>query len=89
MSTFDGNAMASTIMSEVADVKEYSPQAAILADGVGVSDFCSIWPKAKPILELLAGIAILIPGVGATAGAVLKGLIKIGDQLFDQLCGAR
>lgn len=49
-------------------------------------DFCSIWPKAKPILELLAGIAILIPGVGATAGAVLKGLIVVGDKIAQEIC---
>lgn len=49
-------------------------------------DFCSIWPKAKPILELLAGIAILIPGVGAAAGAVLKGLISVGDKIAEEIC---
>ncbi|TSE13542.1 hypothetical protein C1D09_003445 [Mesorhizobium intechi] len=49
-------------------------------------DFCSIWPKAKPILELLSGIAILIPGVGATAGAVLKGLIVVGDKIAEEIC---
>ncbi|MDX0995195.1 hypothetical protein GOL26_09650 [Sinorhizobium medicae] len=49
-------------------------------------DFCSIWPKAKPILELLAGIAILIPGVGAAAGAVLKGLVSVGDNIVEEIC---
>jgi len=52
-----------------------------------VEDFCSIWPKAKPILELLAGIAILIPGVGAAAGAVLKGLVSVGDNIAKEVCG--
>lgn len=51
-----------------------------------VDDFCSIWPKAKPILELLSGIAILIPGVGAAAGAVLKGLVSVGDKIAEEIC---
>lgn len=55
--------------------------------GGGVQqDFCSIWPRAKPILELLAGLAILIPGAGATAGAVLKGLLRIGDKIAEETC---
>ena len=37
------------------------------------ADFCSIWPKAKPVLELVAGVVMFIPGAGTTAGAVLKG----------------
>ncbi|MER9316326.1 hypothetical protein NKI31_12570 [Mesorhizobium sp. M0659] len=58
---------------------------AVRSAGAG-DDFCSIWTKAKPILELLAGIAILIPGVGATAGAVLKGLIVVGDKIAQEIC---
>lgn len=56
------------------------------AGGGAGQDFCSIWPRAKPILELLAGIAILIPGVGATAGGVLKGLVKVGDGIAAETC---
>jgi hypothetical protein len=89
MAAFDANQMAATIMGEVASVRTARPDAAILAAGAGTPDFCNIWPKAKPILELLAGIAIFIPGAGATAGAVLQGLIKIGDQMSSQLCGGR
>lgn len=83
---FEANQMASLIVSEVAGVQKAKP-GTISATAVGPGDFCGIWPKAKPILELLAGIAIFIPGAGATAGAVLQGLIKIGDQLSSQLCG--
>ena len=57
------------------------------AAGSGV-DFCRIWPQAKPILALIAGAAILIPGLGGTAGAVLKGLITVGDRIAAEVCKA-
>jgi hypothetical protein len=50
------------------------------------SDFCKLWPQAKPILELLSGIAILIPGLGAAAGGILRGLIALGDQIAKDTC---
>jgi hypothetical protein len=50
------------------------------------ADFCSIWPQAKPVLELVAGIVIFIPGAGTTAGAVLQSLIKVGDQVSSEVC---
>ena len=49
-------------------------------------DFCSIWPQAKPVLELVAGFVIFIPGAGTTAGAVLQSLIKVGDQVSADVC---
>ncbi len=49
-------------------------------------DFCSIWPKAKPVLEFVSGVVIFIPGAGVTAGAVLQGLLKVGDQVASQIC---
>ncbi len=49
-------------------------------------DFCSIWPQAKPVLELVAGVVIFIPGAGTTAGAVLQSLIKVGDQVSADVC---
>lgn len=52
----------------------------------GSGDFCSIWPKAKPVLELVAGVVIFIPGAGTTAGAVLQGLLKVGDQISAEVC---
>ncbi|KPH10231.1 hypothetical protein CO657_03580 [Rhizobium acidisoli] len=54
--------------------------------GGGIDNFCTIWPRAKPILDFLAGLALLIPGLGATAGAVLRGLIKVGDQIAQETC---
>ena len=65
--------------------KPTTPAGAAMALPTG-ADFCEIWPKAKPILELLAGIAIIIPGAGATAGGVLQGLIKVGDQISSEVC---
>lgn len=49
-------------------------------------DFCKLWPQAKPILEFLSGIAVLIPGLGAVAGGILRGLIVIGDKLAQETC---
>jgi hypothetical protein len=62
-----------------------SPMAIALPAG---EDFCSIWPKAKPVLELISGVVVLIPGAGTTAGAVLQALIKVGDQISSEVCGA-
>ena len=45
------------------------------------TNFCAIWKSARPILEFLSGIAMLIPGLGKTAGVVLAGLLKVGDQI--------
>ena len=75
----DPHKLAADIVSDV-------PEATREMAGAPGADFCTVWPKAKPILELLAGIAILIPGVGTTAGAVLKGLIKVADQLSAEIC---
>ncbi|MBO4225109.1 hypothetical protein [Bradyrhizobium neotropicale] len=55
------------------------------ADAIG-GDFCSIWPQAKPVLGFVAGIVAFIPGLGTTAGAVLQGLIKVGDQISAEVC---
>ncbi|MFZ5690316.1 MAG: hypothetical protein ACOY5F_03585 [Pseudomonadota bacterium] len=61
------------------------PEAAAAA----APDFCALWPKAKPILQVLVGIiAILpIPGGGAIGGGILNGLITLGDQIFKDKCG--
>lgn len=60
-----------------------APMAAAGAPG---GNFCSLWPTAKPLLELAAKVLPLIPGVGAIAGPILEGLIKIGDQLHADSC---
>ncbi len=54
--------------------------------GAVPADFCKLWPQAKPILELLSGIAVLIPGLGAAAGGILRGLIALGDQIAKDIC---
>jgi uncharacterized membrane protein YjjB (DUF3815 family) len=77
--------MAETVVNEVAAVEAERP-GATAARAAAAGDLCEIWPKAKPILEMLAGIVIFIPGAGATAGAVLRGLIKIGDEIVKETC---
>lgn len=52
------------------------------------TNFCTIWPEAKPILQLISGIVSFIPGVGAGAGPILMALIAVGDSVFQQTCHA-
>src|SRR5271170_421396 len=49
-------------------------------------NFCTVWPVAKPILQLVAGLAPFIPGVGAAAGAALTALIAAGQAVYDRTC---
>jgi hypothetical protein len=77
---FDAQSLAKEIVGGVATAKAGPGKATITAMAVKPSDFCGLWPQAKPILELLAGVAIFIPG------AVLQGLIKVGDQVASQMC---
>jgi hypothetical protein len=49
-------------------------------------DFCAIWPTAKPVLQTLAGLVVLIPGFGAPAAAALTALIAAGQAIYDQTC---
>ena len=81
---YEARDLAATIVGQMPAAAGMKAGAIAAAGAPG--DFCGIWPKAKPVLELLAGIAILIPGAGAAAGAVLQGLIKVGDQLSGDLC---
>ena len=83
----DAQKLARDIADNVRTVTAAAPQtaAAAAAPPIG-SDFCTIWPKAKPVLELVAGVVILIPGAGTSAGAVLQGLIKVGDQISAEVC---
>ncbi len=71
-----------------ADLIVASAEAALPASARGAmpKNFCTLWPQAKPILELLSGVAILIPGLGAVAGGVLRGLIVVGDQIAKETC---
>ncbi len=63
-------------------------EATVPAGGRGAmpADFCKIWPQAKPILELLSSVVLLIPGLGAVAAGVLRGLIGIGDKIAADIC---
>ncbi|MDT8758668.1 hypothetical protein MZO42_08155 [Sphingomonas psychrotolerans] len=49
-------------------------------------EFCSIWPKAAPILEIVAKFVKFIPGVGPAAGAIIRGLITAGNTLSSAVC---
>jgi hypothetical protein len=83
----DAKQLADEITASVRAVSAAAPHpSAAAAAAAPVGDFCSIWPKAKPVLELVAGVVIFIPGAGATAGAVLQGLLKVGDQISAQVC---
>jgi hypothetical protein len=77
----DEKAAANTIVAAVHATRPHAGAAAAMP-----ADFCTIWPQAKPILELLSGIASIIPGLGTVAGGVLKGLITVGDQISAQVC---
>jgi hypothetical protein len=78
--------MAMTAKSAVDDIMA-SYEATLPPGARGMpADFCKLWPQAKPILELLSGIVILIPGLGTVAGGVLKGLVVIGDKLAAEVC---
>ncbi|WP_152535866.1 hypothetical protein [Bradyrhizobium sp. Ai1a-2] len=83
--SLDAKQLAQEITQTVRAAAAAHPAGGAAAEAVG-GDFCSIWPKAKPVLELLAGIVAFIPGLGATAGAVLQGLIKVGDKIAEQAC---
>ena len=83
----DAHKLAREIADNVRTVAAAAPQSAAAAAAPPVgSDFCAIWPKAKPVLELVAGVVVFIPGAGTTAGAVLQGLIKVGDQISAEVC---
>ncbi|MFG1215079.1 hypothetical protein V5F72_22565 [Xanthobacter flavus] len=83
--TFSAQAGAKIITEQVAAAA--AAEQAGLQKGVG-NDFCNIWPKAKPLLEVAATVLVFIPGAGTIAGPVLNGLIKIGDQIFAETCRA-
>ncbi|MFG1345903.1 hypothetical protein V5F59_13495 [Xanthobacter autotrophicus DSM 431] len=78
---------ARIITDAVAAAAVAREEAAGAAAGATVGkDFCSLWPKAKPLLEVASTVLVFIPGAGTIAGPVLTGLIKIGDQIFAETC---
>lgn len=50
------------------------------------TEFCTIWPKAEPILKIVAQYIVFIPGVGTAAGAIINGLVTAGDTLANTVC---
>lgn len=47
--------------------------------------YCSLWKTAKPVIASIAGIAMWIPGFGATVAGVLGGLVKVGDLIAAEM----
>jgi hypothetical protein len=82
----DAKQLANEIAANVRTVSAAAPKTTGAAAAPSAGDFCTIWPKAKPVLELVAGVVIFIPGAGTTAGAVLQGLLKVGDQISAEVC---
>lgn len=46
-------------------------------------NFCTIWPQAKPVLQLIGGLLQWVYPVGVP---ILNGLIAVGDQLYAAGC---
>jgi hypothetical protein len=51
------------------------------------TEFCTIWPKARPALDSVVAVIGFIPGV-ASAIPVLRGLMAVGDALQKEECGS-
>lgn len=49
-------------------------------------EFCTIWPKAEPVLRTIAKYLPYIPGVGSTAATLIRDLILAGDALSSVVC---
>ena len=62
-----------------------TPAAAFAPSGIK-EEFCTIWPKAVPIIRLVAKYVVYIPGVGSAAGAILTGVADAGDELAKVVC---
>ncbi len=46
------------------------------------ADFHTVWPEAKPVLQVAASVVTLIPNLGPGSGVTLTALISVGDQLY-------
>lgn len=84
--TITAQAGAKIIVDAVAEAATQEQAAATTAGAGAGNDFCGIWPKAKPLLEVASTVLVFIPGAGPIAGPVLNGLIKIGDQIYAETC---
>jgi hypothetical protein len=49
-------------------------------------DFCGAWPKAQSLLNMVPGMISWIPNYGSVAALVLRGLMVIGQEIYDQGC---
>lgn len=87
----DSNSAAQLILKGYSELNASAAMAAgpAAAAAGGAPDFCALWPKAKPILQVLVGIIAIvpIPGGGVVGGGILNGLIVLGDQIFKDKCG--
>lgn len=83
---FDTATAARIITEEVSAAAAAAPEGFAMSAAASASDFCSIWKAARPILEAVSGFIGFIPGLGATAAAVLRGLIKVGDMIYEAQC---
>ena len=74
--------------NEVAASAAVTAAPAAAAAVMAPQNFCNLWPKAKPVLQLVVGIIgfLPIPGGGIVAGGILNGLITLGDQIYEQTC---
>lgn len=52
-------------------------------------EFCKVWPQAKPILDGIGPLLGFIPGYGTVAAAALRGLLEVGQHVYDQSCGPK
>lgn len=87
----EATAAAREIMASVRAVQATQPASAAAAAAaviptVNTNDFCTVWPQARPILQMLVSIVAFIPGLGSVAAGVLQGLLRIGDMLSAELC---
>jgi hypothetical protein len=85
----DSSSAAQVIIKGYTDFNASVAAAKAAPDVVAAPDFCALWPKAKPILQVLVGIIALlpIPGGGTVGAGILNGLIALGDQIFKEKCG--
>ena len=82
------SANSATELRAIVDANLATPAAASPPGAAGAAtDFCTVWPNAKPVLQTLAGIAVgRIPGQGTAAAAALTALLAAGQAIFDQTC---
>jgi hypothetical protein len=52
----------------------------------GAEQFCSIWPKARPIIAAMLPLIAFIPNGGAAAQAVLNAVVKMAEQAYADNC---